>query len=37
LGDENYKIRAAETGRRMQAEDGAVAACDAIEEILRKR
>jgi UDP:flavonoid glycosyltransferase YjiC (YdhE family) len=37
LGDENYKIRAAETGRRVQAEDGAVAACDAIEEILRKR
>jgi UDP:flavonoid glycosyltransferase YjiC (YdhE family) len=37
LGDENYKINAAEVGRRVQAENGAVAACDAIEEVLRKR
>jgi UDP:flavonoid glycosyltransferase YjiC (YdhE family) len=37
LGDENYKINAQEIGRRVQAEDGAAAACDAIEEVLPER
>jgi UDP:flavonoid glycosyltransferase YjiC (YdhE family) len=37
LGDENYKMKAAEIGRRVQAEDGASAACDAIEEVLTGR
>lgn len=37
LSDESYKTRAAEIGRRVQAENGAVAACDAIEEVLTKR
>jgi UDP:flavonoid glycosyltransferase YjiC (YdhE family) len=34
LGDESYKTRAAEVGRRVRAENGTVAACDAIEEVL---
>jgi rhamnosyltransferase subunit B len=37
LSDESYKTKAAEVGRRVRAEQGAVAACDAIEEVLRKR
>ena len=37
LGDESYKTNAAEIGRRVQAERGAVAACDAIEEVLENR
>jgi UDP:flavonoid glycosyltransferase YjiC (YdhE family) len=37
LGDESYKIKAAETGRRVRAEHGAVMACDAIEEVLKQR
>jgi UDP:flavonoid glycosyltransferase YjiC (YdhE family) len=35
LGDESYTKRAAEAGRRVRAEDGASAAADAIEEVLR--
>jgi rhamnosyltransferase subunit B len=34
LSDESYKTNAAEIGRRVQAENGTVAACDAIEEVL---
>lgn len=37
LGDESYKTRAAEVGRRVEAERGTEAACDAIEEVLTKR
>ncbi|HEV7902256.1 MAG TPA: nucleotide disphospho-sugar-binding domain-containing protein [Pyrinomonadaceae bacterium] len=37
LSDESYKTNAAETGRRVQAERGEVAACDAIEEVLEQR
>jgi UDP:flavonoid glycosyltransferase YjiC (YdhE family) len=37
LGDENYEINAGEIGRRVQAEDGAAAACDALEEVLAGR
>jgi UDP:flavonoid glycosyltransferase YjiC (YdhE family) len=37
LGDENYKTNALAIGRRVRAENGAGAACDAIEEILRVR
>jgi UDP:flavonoid glycosyltransferase YjiC (YdhE family) len=37
LGDENYQARAGDAGRRVQAEHGAGAACDAIEEVLRNR
>lgn len=37
LDDENYKVNATEIGRRVQAEDGARAACDAIEEVLGRR
>jgi UDP:flavonoid glycosyltransferase YjiC (YdhE family) len=37
LDDENYQLNAAQTGRRVQAEDGAAAACDAIEEVLMRR
>jgi UDP:flavonoid glycosyltransferase YjiC (YdhE family) len=37
LGDENYEINAREVGRRVQAEDGTRAACDAIEEVLRRK
>ena len=37
LGDENYQINATETAGRVGAEDGARAACDAIEEVLRGR
>jgi rhamnosyltransferase subunit B len=36
LGDESYKTTAAEVGRRVQAEDGTRAACDAIEEVLNR-
>lgn len=35
LGDESYANRAAEAGRIVRSEDGAAAACDAIEEVLR--
>jgi UDP:flavonoid glycosyltransferase YjiC (YdhE family) len=35
LSDESYTTRAAEVGRRIRAEDGASAAADAIEEVLR--
>src|SRR5688572_18678160 len=35
LGDESYTTRAAEAGRQVRSEDGAVAAADAIEEVLR--
>ncbi|HEX8148968.1 MAG TPA: glycosyltransferase [Pyrinomonadaceae bacterium] len=34
LSDESYTTRAAEVGRQIRAEDGAVAAADAIEEVL---
>jgi UDP:flavonoid glycosyltransferase YjiC (YdhE family) len=34
LSDESYKTKAAEVGRRVEAEDGTRAACDAIEEVL---
>lgn len=34
LGDESYSRRAEETGLTVRAEDGAGAACDAIEEVL---
>jgi rhamnosyltransferase subunit B len=34
LDDEDYKINALEVGRRVQAENGARAACDAIEDAL---
>jgi UDP:flavonoid glycosyltransferase YjiC (YdhE family) len=34
LSDESYKTNAAEVGRRVRAEDGTRAACDAIEEVL---
>ncbi|HYG09716.1 MAG TPA: nucleotide disphospho-sugar-binding domain-containing protein [Pyrinomonadaceae bacterium] len=37
LDDENYKINAQEIGRRVQAEDGTRAACDAIEETLARK
>ncbi|HEY9403505.1 MAG TPA: nucleotide disphospho-sugar-binding domain-containing protein [Pyrinomonadaceae bacterium] len=37
LGDENYQVNATRIGRRVQAEDGARAACDAIEEVLQGR
>jgi len=37
LDDENYKINAREVGRRVQAEDGTRAACDAIEEVLGRK
>lgn len=37
LSVESYKTNAAEIGRRVQAERGAVAACDALEEVLEKR
>ena len=36
LGDESYKTTALEVGRRVQVENGAVAACDAIEEMWKK-
>lgn len=35
LADESYTTRAAEVGRRVRSEDGASAAADAIEEVLR--
>ncbi len=35
LADESYTTRAAEVGRRVRAENGASAAADAIEEVLR--
>jgi rhamnosyltransferase subunit B len=35
LADESYTTRAAEVGRRIRSENGAVAAADAIEEVLR--
>jgi UDP:flavonoid glycosyltransferase YjiC (YdhE family) len=35
LTDESYTTRAAEVGRQVRAEDGAAAAADAIEEVLR--
>ncbi|MET0624052.1 MAG: glycosyltransferase [Pyrinomonadaceae bacterium] len=35
LADESYTTRAAEVGRRVREEDGASAAADAIEEVLR--
>jgi rhamnosyltransferase subunit B len=35
LADESYTTRAAEIGRQIRAEDGASAAADAIEEVLR--
>ena len=35
LADGSYTTRAAEAGRRIRAEDGAAAAADAIEEVLR--
>ncbi|HJR08595.1 MAG TPA: glycosyltransferase [Pyrinomonadaceae bacterium] len=35
LAGESYKTNALEIGRRVQAEDGARTACDAIEEVLR--
>ena len=35
LGDESYTSRASEIGRRVRAENGAAAAADAIEEVLR--
>jgi UDP:flavonoid glycosyltransferase YjiC (YdhE family) len=35
LTDESYTSRAAEVGRQVRSEDGAVAAADAIEEVLR--
>ncbi|HZG51574.1 MAG TPA: nucleotide disphospho-sugar-binding domain-containing protein, partial [Pyrinomonadaceae bacterium] len=37
LSDENYKINALEVGRRVQAENGAAAACDAIEETFGRK
>ncbi|HLL70209.1 MAG TPA: nucleotide disphospho-sugar-binding domain-containing protein, partial [Pyrinomonadaceae bacterium] len=37
LADESYTTNALEIGRRVQAEDGARAACDAIEEVLKTR
>jgi UDP:flavonoid glycosyltransferase YjiC (YdhE family) len=37
LTGESYKINATEIGRRVRAEDGTRAACDAIEEVLKKR
>ena len=37
LGDENYQVNAMRVGRRVQAEHGARAACDAIEEVLQGR
>jgi UDP:flavonoid glycosyltransferase YjiC (YdhE family) len=37
LSDESYKTKAAEIGRRVEAERGAEAACDCIEEVLMKR
>jgi UDP:flavonoid glycosyltransferase YjiC (YdhE family) len=35
LTDEGYNMRASEVGRQIRAEDGAVAAADALEEVLR--
>jgi rhamnosyltransferase subunit B len=35
FADESYTTRAAEIGRQIRAEDGALAAADAIEEVLR--
>ncbi|HEX8721671.1 MAG TPA: nucleotide disphospho-sugar-binding domain-containing protein [Pyrinomonadaceae bacterium] len=35
LADESYTTRAAETGRQIRSENGAAAAADAIEEVLR--
>src|SRR5215212_8768712 len=35
LSEESYTTRAAEAGRQVRAEDGAAAAADAIEEVLR--
>ena len=35
LGDKSYAARAAEAGRRVRSEDGARAAADALEEVLR--
>ena len=35
LADESYTTRAAEMGRQIRSEDGAAAAADAIEEVLR--
>ena len=35
LADESYTTRAAEVGRQVRSEDGAAAAADAIEEVLR--
>jgi len=35
LSDESYTTRAAEIGKQIRAEDGAVAAADALEELLR--
>jgi len=37
LAEESYTTNALEIGRRVQAEDGARAACDAIEEVLKTR
>jgi UDP:flavonoid glycosyltransferase YjiC (YdhE family) len=37
LSVESYKTSAAEIGRRVREEQGALAACDAIEEVLKKR
>ncbi|HZH29227.1 MAG TPA: nucleotide disphospho-sugar-binding domain-containing protein [Pyrinomonadaceae bacterium] len=37
LTGESYKINATEIGRRVRDEDGTRAACDAIEEVLKKR
>jgi len=36
LSDESYKTKALAVGRRVQAEDGTRAACDAIEEVLNR-
>ena len=35
LSEESYTTRAAEVGRQIRAEDGAVAAADALEELLK--
>ena len=35
LANESYTTRAAEVGRQVRSEDGATAAADAIEEVLR--
>lgn len=37
LADESYHAHALEVGRRVEAEDGARTACDAIEEVLGRR